>query len=197
MFRHHRHSGLHGGCGLGAMRGSRHWGPFSIEWELRDERGGGRGRARRFFSGDELRLLLLKLIEPAPSHGYDLIRAIEEMSGGAYVPSPGVIYPTLTLLADMDLIAEQQSEGARKVVAITPAGEAYLAERAEEAAALLDRLKGLGEMRARADNGPVRRAMGNLKAALQNRLRGESEDTELPHAIAAILDEAVQKIERL
>jgi len=87
------------------MRGSRHWGPFSIEWELRDERGGGRGRARRFFSGDELRLLLLKLIEPAPSHGYDLIRAIEEMSGGAYVPSPGVIYPTLTLLADRIRIA--------------------------------------------------------------------------------------------
>jgi len=154
-------------------------------------------RGRRMFDGGELRLVLLKLIEPAPRHGYDLIRAVEELTGGAYAPSPGVVYPTLTLLAEMDLIAEQQSDGARKLFAITPAGEAHLAERADEVAALMARLEGLGEMRARSSRGPVRRAMGNLKSALQNRLRGESENSELPHEIAAILDEAVRKIEHL
>jgi DNA-binding PadR family transcriptional regulator len=141
--------------------------------------------------------VLLKLIEGGPRHGYDLIRAIEDMTGGAYAPSPGVVYPTLTLLADMELIAEQQSEGARKLFAITPAGAAHLAERAEEVAALMARLEGVGEMRERSDRGPVRRAMGNLKSALQSKLRGQEGNAELPHDIAAILDEAVRKIERL
>ncbi|WP_447514071.1 PadR family transcriptional regulator, partial [Clostridioides difficile] len=58
------------------------------------------------FDGTELRLILLKLIEEQPRHGYDLIREIEERSGGAYAPSPGVVYPTLTMLDDMGLIEE-------------------------------------------------------------------------------------------
>lgn len=193
MFGFHRggHHGHH------AMRGRREWGPFSVEWEVRDERGGGRRGRGRIFSGDELRLVLLKLIEPAPRHGYDLIRAIEELTGGAYAPSPGVVYPTLTLLADMELIAEQQSEGARKLFAITPAGTEHLAEKAEEVASLLARLEGLGEARERSNRGPVRRAMGNLKAALHGKLHEAEDNEELPHEIAAILDEAVRKIERL
>ena len=65
----------------------------------------GRGRRRMFGSG-ELRLVLLKLIADEPRHGYDLIRAIEELTGGDYAPSPGVVYPTLTMLADMGLIEE-------------------------------------------------------------------------------------------
>jgi len=80
-------------------------------------RGGGR---RRMFDGGELRLVLLKLIAEKPRHGYDLIRAIEERTGGAYAPSPGIVYPTLTMLSDMGLIEEQTAEGARKLFAITP-----------------------------------------------------------------------------
>lgn len=198
MFGHHR-KGPHGHWGMEATRGRRDWGPFSIEWEVGGqpgERGRGRGRGR-IFAGDELRLVLLKLIGDGPRHGYDLIRAIEELTGGAYAPSPGVVYPTLTLLADMELIVEQESEGARKLFAITPAGEAHLAERAQEVEALLARLDGLGEARERSNRGPVRRAMGNLKSALHGKLHGEDENEELPHEIAAILDEAVRKIERL
>ena len=59
-------------------------------------RGGGRGR-RKMFDGAELRLILLALIGEQPRHGYDLIKAIEERSGGAYAPSPGVVYPTITM----------------------------------------------------------------------------------------------------
>lgn len=154
-------------------------------------------RGRRMFDAGELRLVLLKLIEPAPRHGYDLIRAVEDLTGGAYAPSPGIVYPTLTLLAEMELIAEQQNAGPRKLFAITPAGVTHLAERASNVDALTARLEGLGERRARSSRGPVHRAMGNLKLALQNRLRGESENSELPHEIAAILDEAVRKIEHL
>src|SRR5258708_36778868 len=82
-------------------------------------RGGGR---RRMFDGGELRLVLLKLIADKPRHGYDLIRAIEERTGGPYAPSPGIVYPTLTLLSEMGLIDEQLARGARQQFAGTPEG---------------------------------------------------------------------------
>src|SRR6218665_2664594 len=123
---HHGHRGMHFARG-----GFRQWGPFEMEWLIGKGRGGERGGRRRMFDGTELRLILLKLIEEQPRHGYDLIREIEERSGGAYAPSPGVVYPTLTMLADMDLIEEAKSEGAKKQFAITEAGTAHLAERTE------------------------------------------------------------------
>jgi len=162
-----------------------------------ERHGHGGGRSRRVFDSGELRLVLLKLIEEQSRHGYDLIREIEERTGGAYAPSPGVVYPTLTLLADMDLIEEQKAEGAKKLFAITEAGKVYLENHADAVEALFARLAELGAMRAKTDGAPIRRAMGNLRSVLQNRLTEEDVDMELLHKVAEILDEAAQKIERL
>ncbi len=169
-------------------------------------RGGGRGRGmgrggdgggrRRVFDGGELKLVLLKLIADAPRHGYDLIREIEELTGGAYAPSPGVIYPTLTLLDDMGLIAAT-ADGTKKSFAITEAGTAELTTKAAEVAALFDRLSEMSAMRAKTDGAPIRRSMGNLRAVLQNRLTADDVTAEMLHDVAAIIDEAAQKIERL
>ncbi|MFB0873073.1 MULTISPECIES: PadR family transcriptional regulator [unclassified Sphingobium] len=164
-------------------------------------RGGGRGGPgggrRRMFDNDALRLILLKLIADEPRHGYELIRAIEALSGEAYAPSPGVVYPTLTLLADMELIAEQPGEGSRKRFAITDAGMAQLAERKAELEAALGRLAALAKKAERTDGGPVRRAMHNLRFALQNRLEKEGADEQTLFDVAALIDEAATKIERL
>lgn len=176
------HAGRGGGYAVGYGRGVRGGGD-----------GGGR---RRMFDSGELRLILLKLIEETARHGYDLIRDIEERTGGAYAPSPGVIYPTLTLLDDMALIAEEKTEGARRLFAITEAGRAHLAERAGEVEALFSRINALGAMRTGSDSVPVRRAMGNLRAVLQNRMDGEI-GSETLHDIADLIDEAARKIERL
>ena len=165
-----------------------------------DERdGGGRGgpRGRRMFDGGELRLVLLKLIADEPRHGYDLIRQVEELTGGAYAPSPGIVYPTLTLLDDMGLIEAQQAEGAKKLFAVTDAGTAHLAENAEIVAALMARLAEVGAERARTDSASVRRAMGNLREVLIHKLRREEVAVETLHDIVALIDEAAQKIERL
>jgi DNA-binding PadR family transcriptional regulator len=156
-------------------------------------RGGGR---RRMFDGGELRLVLLKLIADKPRHGYDLIRAIEERTGGAYAPSPGIVYPTLTMLSEMGLIEEQLAEGARKQFAITPEGTAHLAEHEAEVVAMLARLDALGAMRERTDAVPIRRALHNLRSVLQSRL-GDGLDKERMHDAAALIDEVAQKIERL
>lgn len=190
---------MHGGHRCGPRSGAGHWqrGPFSAEWRMdwSDARGP-RGR-RRMFDGGELRLVLLRLIADAPRHGYELIKAIEDMTGGGYAPSPGVVYPSLTMLGEMGLIEEQASEGAKKRYAATLEGTAHLTEHAEQAAALIARLQAMGEERNRPDGAPIRRAMGNLRHALQDRLArgGFSEDTL--HDIAGLIDELAQKIERL
>ena len=181
--------------GLGGRGRGRSWGPgdWGFEWG-----GGGRhdGR-RRMFEAGELRLVLLKLIADQPRHGYDLIRAIEELTHGSYAPSPGVVYPTLTLLQDMGLIREDEAEGSRKIFSVTPEGEAHLAERREEADALLARLGDMGEHKRKAGGAPIKRAVGNLLSALWHRVTREDVDEETLHDIAGILDEAAQKIERL
>lgn len=195
-FHHHRRErGMDcapGGRGKGGW--GRHFFEHMAEHHARGGRGGGR---RRMFDGNELRLILLKLIEEQPRHGYDLIREIEERTGGAYAPSPGVVYPTLTMLDDMALIEEQKADGAKKQFAITVAGQAHLTERTEEVEALFARLGELASMRERTDGAPIRRAMGNLRAVLQNRLTAADVDSGTLHDVAAILDEAAQKIERL
>jgi DNA-binding PadR family transcriptional regulator len=155
------------------------------------------GRRRRVFDSGELRLVLLKLIADQPRHGYELIRAIEELTGGLYVPSPGMVYPLLTLLQDMGQIEEATSEGARKQFAVTAEGTAHLAEKRQEVEALFARLAALASARQRTDGGPIRRAMANLRAALIYRLDRDAVEADTLHAAAAILDEAAQKIERL
>jgi DNA-binding PadR family transcriptional regulator len=205
----------HHGCGprgrfefnlpeaLMAMRGGRGWqgawGPFNFDFDSDGWGSGGRRgrRTRRMFESGELRLVLLKLIADEPRHGYDLIRAIEELTGGEYAPSPGVVYPTLTLLQDMGLIDEAPGEGPRKSFRITDEGRAHLDERSDEVEALFDRL---ADLKPRSENmaGPaIGRAVKNLMTALGHRLKAEGFDEDLFLEVAAILDEAAQKIERV
>lgn len=163
--------------------------------------GGGRGRGRgpgrrRMFDNGQLRLVLLRLIADEPRHGYELIRALEERTGGAYAPSPGVVYPTLTLLAETGLAHEQASEGPRKLYAITDEGNALLTEQAEEVNAIFARLDKVGEVRGRVEAAPLRRAMHNLRAVLEHRFADELEKDRL-HEAVALIDEVAGKIERL
>jgi DNA-binding PadR family transcriptional regulator len=149
------------------------------------------------FESGELRLVLLKLIADEPRHGYDLIRAVEEMTGGEYAPSPGVVYPTLTLLQDMGLIEEAAGEGSRKPFQVTGEGRKYLDERSDEAEALFERIEEL-KPRGEHDAGPaIGRAVKNLMTALSHRVGRNGLDDELLYEIAAILDDAAQRIERV
>lgn len=188
--------------------GGRGWGGdwdignWSFDGGGRGGRGGGGGRGgrgrRRMFDSGELRLVLLALIETESRHGYDLIKAIEDMTGGDYAPSPGVVYPTLSLLEDTGLIASVETDGARKAFRITDAGVAELTGKREETDALLARLSEAGEEREQRAGGPqIGRAVGNLMAAMAHRLASGETDAEFKHKVAEILDEAAQKIERL
>jgi len=95
-----------------------------------EKRAGQRGgRGPRVFAPGDLKLLLLALIAEQPCHGYDLIRQIEGMFDGAYSPSPGVIYPTLTFLEESELI-EGDAAGGKKRYTVTEAGRQSLLDQA-------------------------------------------------------------------
>ena len=158
--------------------------------------GGSGGRGRMFGTG-ELRLMLLGLIAEAPRHGYELIKAIDELSGGQYAPSPGVVYPTLSLLADEGLVEDQAGAGSRKSFAVTEAGQAELTSRRPEYEAVSARIKSLAEEGERRSAPPVNRALGNLHTAVRGRLAAGEVGRETIHQIAELLDEAARKIERL
>jgi len=160
------------------------------------ERGGGRGGRRRMFEVGELRLVMLLLMESEPRHGYDIIRELETRTGGAYAPSPGIVYPTLTMLEELGQVEARATQGAKKLYAITEAGSAHLAENRNEAEVALARLNELGRKSEVVDAGPVFRAMSNLKAVLHQRLSGQPEK-ELLFSVADLIDEAARKIERL
>lgn len=86
-------------------------------------------RGPRVFASGDLKLLLLALIGEQPCHGYDLIRRIENMFDGAYSPSPGVIYPTLTFL-EMGALIAGNAEGGKKRYSVTDAGRLFLEDQA-------------------------------------------------------------------
>jgi len=130
--------------------GEHHFGPRRFSQHF--ARGFGRGMGGGFgrFVGDgELRLVVLALLEEAPRHGYDVIKALEEHSSGFYSPSPGVIYPTLTYLEETGH-AVSSADGNKKVYSITDEGRAYLDENRKVVQAALDRIRFIGERMAKA-----------------------------------------------
>jgi DNA-binding PadR family transcriptional regulator len=155
------------------------------------------GRRRRLFDADALRLMALQLIADEPRHGYDVIRALAERSGGAWSPSPGMVYPLLTMLTEMELIREDATDGSRKRFAISETGAAELAGGKEDVKRLFERLDSLAGEAARVDPAPVRRAMHNLRSALVERLRRDGATDETVFAAVALIDGAAQAIERL
>jgi DNA-binding PadR family transcriptional regulator len=168
-------------------RGSRAEG----EGRMRGERHGRRGGGRMFEHG-ALRWVLLSMIADKPSHGYELIKGIESRMGGTYAPSPGVIYPSLSLLEDMGAVSVA-AEGGKKRYAITDEGRRLLTENAEALAHIEMKMKAL---RGRPDR-PARiaQAIEALRNATHLRLTQEPPLSEAEvEAIADLLEAAAEKV---
>ena len=157
--------------------------------------GGGRGGRGRFFGPGDLRLVLLALIEEKPRHGYELIKDLEAKFGGAYAPSPGSVYPTLTLLEELGHVRSTASEGTKRLVEITDEGRRYVADNQ----AALDSAMSRMAMAARAASGEmppedVHHAMHTLKAALSfHRTGWDAGETE---RVRKIIEEAAAAISK-
>jgi DNA-binding PadR family transcriptional regulator len=157
---------------------------------------GGRSRLGRFFAHGDLRLVILNLIAEKPRHGYEIIKAIEEQVGGAYSPSPGVIYPTLTLLEELGHVTVTNGEAGKKLHTITPEGRAYLDAHRPAVEALVARMEEAGRTQEGRNAPQILRAMENLKLALRLRLgRGRLDEAQV-NAVAAAIDAAATAVER-
>lgn len=155
----------------------------------------GKKRRRPLDHGD-LRLLLLSLIAEQPRHGYDLIAEIEQRSGGVYKPSPGVMYPALSVIQDMGLAKVRKADG-KRVFYITEAGEADLEANAETVAKIEDRLESLATPEAEFDPGDIRSASRHLRHTLFKAVTESWPDTSDYEKIVAILNQAREDIAEL
>ena len=204
----------------------RGWGRLAAGVEGAENWGnmGGNFRIGRMLASGDLRMVALYLIEQQPRHGYDLIKAIEEKSGGFYSPSPGVVYPALTFLEEAGY-ATSHNDGNKKLYTITEAGRAHLSDNREAIESTLAFLAKAGERMQRfrdfakadwsaqhdhAGHGPaaapeadrdlkdvvpeLNAARRDVKAAIKKARRGSAEQQR--HA-ADILKRAAAEIEAL
>ncbi|MBI6720473.1 PadR family transcriptional regulator [Pseudomonas syringae] len=125
------------------------------------------GRGPRVFAPGDLKLLLLALIAEQPAHGYDLIRKIEGLFEGAYCPSPGVIYPTLTFLEESEMVVGDAQAG-KKLYTVTDAGRQSLEDQAVALEGVRMRID-VSKRSLRGHDRPpeIHEAVHNLRYALQ------------------------------
>ncbi|MCU6496810.1 PadR family transcriptional regulator [Rugamonas sp. A1-17] len=154
-------------------------------------RGGGRGRGPKMFDAGAMRYVVLHLIAEKPRHGYEIIKALEQLSGGSYTPSPGAIYPLLSMMLDMGHVSAT-ADGNKKLHTITPEGEAFLAENRQFVDVILARLAEPSEGRV-----DLRLAMHELKAAVIDKAHGPGASDQRAAQIRAILQRAVDDVRQL
>jgi DNA-binding PadR family transcriptional regulator len=208
---HHHHSHRYGPFGEEEVRGffmgrrGHRFGHFAGGFSGGMGMGGQAFRAGRRLASGDLQLVLLALLAEQPSHGYELIKALEERSDGFYSPSPGMVYPALTWLEEVGY-ASVTAEGTKKLYSITDTGREYLAKNQDAAHAMLAQLEHIGRKMGRvreifggfdeegeelADSQDVHAARRELRQALREK-RGSSAEEKA--RIAAILKAAVAQI---
>jgi len=167
--------------------------------------GRGFGMGRKLASAD-LQLLILKLLEEKPRHGYEVIKELEERSKGFYVPSPGMVYPALTYLEELEH-ATVEASGTRKLYSITAAGQAHLEANRSRADELFKQFQRVGERmdqvrramdaeqgeesESRFGSKELHRARRDLKQALIDKIGSSKEEQQ---RIALILQRAAAQI---
>lgn len=176
-FHHHHHHRPHGPHGHHPHQGGPGPGP--------------RGRGPKMFDAGAMRYVVLQLIADKPRHGYEIIKELEQRSGGGYSPSPGAIYPLLSMLLDMGHVVAS-ADGNKKLHTITPEGEAFLAENRQFVDAILARLAEGDEHRE-----GLRNAMHELKHAAIEQARASNHSPERIEQIRAILRKAAEDINAL
>ena len=160
-------------------------------------RGFGGGSRERVFDSGELKLVILNQLAAKPSYGYEIIKAIEERLAGGYAPSPGVVYPTLTLLEEEGLTTPSANESGKKIYTVTEAGSAYLKENQRRLQEVLDRLIQTGEAFGRGRSPLIMRAFMNLRGAVKAKVSRHTLTPEQLKKIAEAIDQAARTIDEV
>ena len=160
-------------------------------------RRGGHWRGGRMFEQGGLKFVILRLLDEKPRHGYDIIKELEERSGGRYTPSPGTVYPTLTLLEEMGFASATVEEGGKKVYAITDAGRQHLAENKGAVDEVIDRLAQVGASIFGEQMRPAHEAMAALGRTYMHITMHRTADPAYVTNVVEILKRASTDLEAL
>lgn len=156
--------------------------------------GGRRKRREKMLDASDIRLLMLHFLAQNDAHGYELIKSVEELSKGEYSPSPGIIYPNLTLLEEMDAIRVVDAQASRKAYTLNPAGRVLLAEQQAHIELLIERLSSLAILVNNRSIPDVDQAIHHMRTALNTRLSQENISPETLEKIVDALNAAADKI---
>lgn len=188
------------GCyGRGEWAGAgRGFEPMGWFWGPRH--GGHRGgpfRGGRMFGQGDLKYVILKLLEEKPRHGYEIIKELEDRFGGTYSPSPGTVYPTLTMLEDMGYASASQEEGGKRIYQITEEGRKYLAENRSTVEDIFERIAQFGAGLFGPSMMEVNRAFKDLARTVYASAPRLSADPDKLRRIREALERSVKEIEEI
>jgi DNA-binding PadR family transcriptional regulator len=188
-----------GGCGPGNHRWRWGFEGFMNDfWGPGGPRGRGwKARAGRIFEQGDLKYVILRLLAEKPRHGYEIIKELEERFGGAYAPSPGTVYPTLTMLEDLGYARAMPEEGGRKIYEITDEGRKHLEEHSETVDDIFERIARFVEGFFDTPMADLKHAFAGLGRATFYVASRAPNDRERLSKISEILKRAAADIERL
>jgi DNA-binding PadR family transcriptional regulator len=179
--------------GCGDQRGRWSWDAFG-DWGSHQRRHW-RGRGGRLFEQGDLKYVILRLLEERPRHGYDIIKELENRFGGSYAPSPGTVYPTLTMLEDLGYARVVPEDGGKKIYEITDEGRKHLADHSTTVDDIFERIakfvEGITDSPMRDLNGAFQR----LARATYKTATSHLDDKELIQRIREIVQKAADDIE--
>lgn len=162
--------------------------------------GGGRGpggRRGRVFEQGDLKYVILRMLAEKPRHGYEIIKEMEDKFGGAYSPSPGTVYPTLTMLEDLGYARATPEEGGRRIYEITDAGRAHLNENQGTVDDIFERIGRFGASFFGDAMMEVNRAMGDVARAVYANAPRHAGDPERLRRVREVLQRAAKELEAI
>jgi DNA-binding PadR family transcriptional regulator len=149
------------------------------------------------FEQGDLKLVILRLLEEKPRHGYEIIKELEQRSAGAYSPSPGTIYPTLTMLEDMGYARAVPEEGGKKIYEITDEGRKHLAENSSTVNDVFEKFVKFAEGFTASPMMEVNSAFRNVARATYSTATSHMSDKDMLAKVKDILSRATAELDSL
>lgn len=175
-------------------RGRWRWSGFR-DWSGEGPRGRGwHGRAARIFEQGDLKYVILRLLDEKPRHGYEIIKELESRFGGSYAPSPGTVYPTLTMLEDLGYARVVPEEGGKKIYEITDEGRKHLAEHSSTVDDIFDRIARFVEGFTDEPMMELNRSFQRLASATFKTATGHIQDKETLQKLREIIQRAADEV---